>query len=1077
MQIDFMKETDPDKRAALKLKIEEKARNIAYTFRVDGKNLMFLDGYGDKKYPKSKVSNELVTLGVDQLNLGIIGPVHISSFTYAPLIALVNLRTATSQYGNSTSLDPKVISALVSLWGMKEGAERLRGHRDSFGFMPTNENFSPEQVALFGVMNSLKRTLGYVDEDSKEMGFADIAELVENDGLKMPNTNLNYNQLLDHIRNMRNIQRDFNNFSGEVEINLKEARSDMDAGGALDEDVSALINKFLIDGLTLENVQEYEAFRGIKYKGRNIGVDKILNMVESPGFYRSYLQEMVLIHMMHNLYDIGIPLMEVQGAINVDGNAGIGSDILSMKKKYEDFMKVATETTSEKAVRPMGISTLLGYVGNDGGKRVFVPTTQQGNIGASGLVFGVELYAPMFPHAHEVFDTMVKDLESIRGRSFNLKEREEVLNFVLSYIFSNPSLMDLIDHPVRDRIKLGLRRNGNISLARLVESLKRIRPGNYFLQRMTARLGYRHKDPDILQYVASVAARKDDSKNVVAFYELYNDPETQPLAQALIAYAYLMGGVQTTGSFTKYIPKPILLKHGFGEMLRQLSMEDLKVHMPRIIEQYMQHHPYRTNRFTKGDMKDMLGSVNNNEEFSYITLPAEFDLDVYTLPTSLQNKFMVKSNGDLEIPLVNYITFTNFRTINDRKRKTRELFKVTRKNDDGVLRVEAIPTAGVLFAKEAAWGEDIWPMSERKIYPYGYLSSKNPRIPDRPYSLGRTKPKNVTYGRGKSLMTRFGFDQSDTHRFDAILGEVALNSDNKAYRQLAAMISNMPSFHTDVGVERTDKLRYFRYSYKPGKKRGGKIYIPDIAILNNNTVMFERNLLHESMHAVTYGVIMDYADGKLRGKEANEFMEKLQDQFLVAKQKLLIDKGLESDFTLWLAIRDMISDQQLANQRGEEYTGPMPTEKQMSFFRNARTSFEPFYDIGEYITAAMTDIGFQRELAGIEYMLDNKPESLLDRMIQAITKLLKFISEELGMDIENTLLEATVQTIVRGTMVNWKALDKRISLAPESSPTNDDWGESPTLDGIPDKDFNPDEGIFSMEDVEQGREFRKRCKS
>lgn len=237
----------------------------------------------------------------------------------------------------------------------------------------------------------------------------------------------------------------------------------------------------------------------------------------------------------------------------------------------------------------------------------------------------------MFAYARKLFE---KKGDSI---SANEEFMTEMFQAVKSYLFSNPELFgedfDIIKE--RKRLFLGeseLVSNGiqgslaktNLvaktpSLAEIVSAIKETKLGesNALLRVLSTDLRQRSSEFKLIKYMASTGQNLDESDLHQAFISLFKEDiqipytldkkkryiSSRKLAEDLIKYTYLSGGIQEAIQFTRYIPIEVLAYMGFNEKLKTIGDEmndgtfgnstDDKGNITesKLVEQYLQHNP------------------------------------------------------------------------------------------------------------------------------------------------------------------------------------------------------------------------------------------------------------------------------------------------------------------------------------------------------------------------------------------------------------------------------------------------------------------------------------------------------
>lgn len=382
-------------------------------------------------------------------------------------------------------------------------------------------------------------------------------------------------------------------------------------GDSLSGEYSADLKGAVIQALTEKYLAQAEKEPELA-NDHTVSYVDLTNSLRTPGSVESYSRKQVeALNLFQQLDQIGTAMMRAQSTINHDTN-GAGSTLLDTLSKDRTRAQVSNSSGKEGDIQLLGADSL--YVRPEG-----EGMTEQGTLykmvhdAAKGIVGELYPYEKMMP----IFQYI---MEHTNRQDLTIDSQKNVFNAVKSFIFSHPQL-GFWDNPEVTRANLLYRRGDNPSLADRVHEAKNTwGQNNYFLQRLQTQIEVDNLHPSHLSYQASKASRLDDYENTKAWLDMFLSPQTdhQKLAEDLIRYSYLTGGLQDARSFIKYVPYSYLVGTDFGHKLRELTgnLKGLITNNPTFMEQWFQHNP----QFAKSLSPEMneLGSTQEKypERFS-----------------------------------------------------------------------------------------------------------------------------------------------------------------------------------------------------------------------------------------------------------------------------------------------------------------------------------------------------------------------------------------------------------------------------------------------------------------------------
>lgn len=304
------------------------------------------------------------------------------------------------------------------------------------------------------------------------------------------------------------------------------------------------------------------------------------------------------------LQEYGLKLRSVQTSINIDSK-GLGKSLPEVQEKLESIKslfknksiknagaligEIASPTTS----RTPEMLTKEEFVNL--GDNVWVkPTTISGHIAIAGLSFANGLWEKHFPYNSKVVAALNKEIFSILSlgevseskkierKQLILKEIKKFMNTVAaeSTLFENNTAQG-----ERHRLFFDSREDNKVSLASYVQKLMKIPyfANNKLFQVMEYETSTVPGKPSLIKFNNAAAANFDESYMTNALLQLMESKislpsfngetyNTRMLAQDMINYAILEGGVQEVIQFAKFIPIDYLKRMGFSDALASLDL-------------------------------------------------------------------------------------------------------------------------------------------------------------------------------------------------------------------------------------------------------------------------------------------------------------------------------------------------------------------------------------------------------------------------------------------------------------------------------------------------------------------------
>jgi hypothetical protein len=349
---------------------------------------------------------------------------------------------------------------------------------------------------------------------------------------------------------------------------------------------------------------------------------------------------------------------KVQSLLNTNN---LGKSIIESNITYENLKTFAdnkivsnvSELIGSFIPISEGVTKPEGY--NVVGDYYIKPTTPQGQIVVNGLVTGQSLWGQFFPYNDKFFNEAVNETLLVTNVDTTsdyktIESKQEIIQEAKKYIYSWRGLGVFGDMASTERERLFIDRSNKFSLASYLNNLQEnsLIKDNRLLSKFTYEL-QTDGTPSLIKFNNTVSDNFDEEYLYNSLAEMIIEDRTLPewngeemstrkLAQELITYAYVEGGVQEAIQFIKYVPVEYLSEVGVplngrfvsaNEMLQRISVgrnpmvfrdvlgiKDLrginssKTHT--FVKQFIQHNPERATRYSDDKKFNFLDSTRNS---------------------------------------------------------------------------------------------------------------------------------------------------------------------------------------------------------------------------------------------------------------------------------------------------------------------------------------------------------------------------------------------------------------------------------------------------------------------------------
>lgn len=326
----------------------------------------------------------------------------------------------------------------------------------------------------------------------------------------------------------------------------------------------------------------------------------------------------------------------------------LGKSMIESQLKYGALARLADNPTMKNMHLLLG--EYLETAGNrtDGyniGNYYVVPTTPQGQIVINGLYLGNTLYQDFFPYQDESIKGVVSEILAIQGKGENISDNTIIENFegivedIKKMIYSRKKNNVFNVDPRAKRYELFKDDANNTSLSTYMKDLvkntdKQFRKGlkavsdNALIKTFQYETGLGENELSLIKYNNTATDNLDEEQLYNAIPELVlantalPDRNGQPyntvlLAEDLVAYAFLQGGVQKASEFIKFVPVEFLESVGQYENVKIRDREGNVISEKQFIPANRKLQGYNTKRNSSIDLFRTVLGVKEDEMSSF----------------------------------------------------------------------------------------------------------------------------------------------------------------------------------------------------------------------------------------------------------------------------------------------------------------------------------------------------------------------------------------------------------------------------------------------------------------------------
>ena len=796
--------------------------------------------------------------------------------------------------------------------------------------------------------NEKEQILGRVNVNSLTIGVDSLLTLLgfdkDEQGNSIPYQLLSQPIIREYVENINSAKGITSTYIPDLEMQVAQSLLEKYSGGTNYQvnddgeilDVSkgeVLNNSSILTGEALTN--------GIKYPNQNAEVQ-----LETLALFLKldkYAKNIAKTQSVVNTNNLGKSIIEssvAYKALEEFPNNSMISNVGSLLGEFIDFESVGRNASSyfEKGYYPIG-------------EYLVKPTTPQGQIVIHGLQAGKRLWGDYFPYTYGMVEHVISNTLSNSNLDSStaykeIENKQHILSEMKKYIYSSNSLGIFEGTARENRQRLFYDTPTNTSLSSYLSKNKNIPYllKNRLISKFTFEAGVEGR-PSLIKFNNTISDNFDQEYLYSALAEMIimnkplpefngdKDFTTRKLAQELITYAYIEGGVQEATQFIKYIPLEYLEEVGIevnGEFKSALSQFQkmssasnaeffknlLGEGKDKFVKQYFQHNP------DKAVIIKDAKSYDYNKESGQLIINSGDEISQGFVAIRNSTKSKLKQDK-----------FTLFEQTSPGVFKRIDVLGATGMNEYDSSTTDAKTIVGSAPK-----------VTSTQVTPVNNISNRS-----------ETKIKNfLELGNNKVLDVLDNIANDDSITF-------------ARYAEVARLLKPFADEITTVEVLDNDNmpLKGVRGAYGSASNR----------IVINSERLFQRDkgvgtFIHEFIHSITKRELEQYYDSTGTKISANAPAHVVQLHMIWQEAR----KQLAGEA---LSMADSKARALKANQGGIAFT-----QDEMSHY--------PLTDIFEFIVGVMENRKFQEMLASKPYMQTGK--TFLDKFKEAVAKLVAFIT-------------------------------------------------------------------------------------
>jgi hypothetical protein len=648
---------------------------------------------------------------------------------------------------------------------------------------------------------------------------------------------------------------------------------------------------------------------------------------KDPNYYKTQIRSLAKFN---KAREIGKEISNIQLTINTD-SSGISPSLIESNAKEQKVDRLATNKFIANATNLLD-NTINGYATND------------------ALRVANSLWYELFPYGQRRVNDIFDEIQLITGKQvLTNDERYLIFNNMKSFIYSKQSLGLENESVEVTRAKLFFDTKDNKSLATQVKELQKISK-NPFILRLMVEPDVTGTKPSLIKYNAGAGENFDELSVYQGFTDLFVNPVTRELAQNMVTYFYLSGGIQQAIQFGKYIPNAYLTNIDFAKNLREVKFDDESLlgindykdnyyDVSNFTKQYLQHNVGKAIRL-KEDLSQIKNIVRNSDK-----IITEFSSD-----STLGKDILVVRQMPDGTTLTVLPEFVNLE------------YKLYQYTGNGKY---------VLIDTLGTFGYSEYDQNRFNVSSMILANKSNKSLPVK--EIKTDTRDNIEKGIKEVTNNQLPIDRVKQYKLNDINDSLSIISEystNKLHRELAKQVQKNIGELPKISITDRNLRGSYNYSTKTININPSQI---------ESDEEFERTLLHESLHHITGNVI-----NNPKTSEQQRIVKSLQGLQNALKDRIASNPEWQASY-----------DEFVKNYNNNLGVDDIQVSKNYGAMK-----------LTEFVTMAMTDLEFQKILNDIPF---SGSKTLLDRFIE----LVKNILNSVGFTITpGSVLEHSVENIV-----------------------------------------------------------------
>jgi len=339
--------------------------------------------------------------------------------------------------------------------------------------------------------------------------------------------------------------------------------------------LSDVFDKNAEENVIYELIDKYTALAEEEYKSNSIvSLTDLENALSGDITVKNYYStQLKAINKFAEFKEVGKNLKQLTSTISADSK-GLSKDVISLVYKIDqvrNLSKMGGLMNAEKALGTFHKTQVEGSVRLDDGLYL-VPETIPGMAVAYGSFTAYNMYKNLLPYEGADFKTTIDWISKLSGRQLDTPTKlvdftTKLSDVMRMYYFSSQDLGIYKEDVMLLRNRLLL---GDDSLARRIAALQPTTT-NKFIRRLFPVINTEADGISVLKFNAATRETMDEPEIHRAFAQLFIDENTRSLAEDIVSYAYLTGGVQMAVQYIKFIPFSYIKYSGMVSKLYDIN--------------------------------------------------------------------------------------------------------------------------------------------------------------------------------------------------------------------------------------------------------------------------------------------------------------------------------------------------------------------------------------------------------------------------------------------------------------------------------------------------------------------------